>query len=105
MPHKVDPTLRPLYADIYMAIRECWLEHGYAPSSQELRDACLCSLTTVHYGIIELVRRGYVTKQKFVARNVRPVDFDLTISVREKDPWDALSETKFFHPPDWSKSP
>jgi len=94
--HLVDPTLRPFHADVYAAIREAWLEHGFAPSQHELALACMCSSTTVINAIRELRKRGYIHAPKFAMRTVKPTDMERTISVEPLDPWGALVPKKYF---------
>ena len=96
MVHVVDPTLRPLHADIYAAIREAWVDYGRAPSQMEIRDATLCSITTVVQGIKELKRRGYITAPKHMVRSMKPTDLDRTISCEPLPPWAELEPPRKF---------
>lgn len=103
MPHVVDPTLKSFDAPIYMAIREHHLYHGGSPSQIELRDACLCSITTVIKALRTLEEKGYITRDFNGPRSIMPTDFDLTLSKEPLDAWAELFERRFFKPREWHK--
>ena len=98
MTHVVDPELRPIWVQVYAALREFWLLNGQGPSKDELMRACKCSMTSVIQAVNELRRKGYVTAPKFSVRSVKPTDLDRTISREAPDPWAELEEpaTKFW---------
>ena len=96
MPHIVDPKLRPLHADVYMALREYWLMTGHGPSKQELSLACCCSNATIVEATRELLKRGWIVNPKFVVRSMKPTDFDLTVARNAPGPWDDLAEERRF---------
>jgi len=92
MPHVIDPTLRPLHAKIYEAIREHWLTSGQGPSKLELMRACGVSMTTVIQATNELRRRGFVLAPKFSVRGIKPTDMERTVSTKPLDPWAELDD-------------
>ncbi len=96
MTHVVDPELRPFYIAVYGAILEAWLDHGIAPSQQELCRACQCSGATVINALKELKRKGYIVWPKHQVRSVKPTDLERTISREPPDPWAELVPKKFF---------
>lgn len=96
MPHVVDPEVRPLHAEIYMALREYWLLTGQGPSKDELMRACLCSMPSIYLAEKSLVKKGYIVNPKFAVRAMKPVDFEVTLSHAPLDPWDTLVETKYW---------
>ena len=97
MTHVVDPELRPLHIEIYNAILEAWLDYGRAPSKMEIRDATLCSITTVTQGVNLLKRKGYVTAPKHQVRAIKPTDLDRTLSREPLAPWaDLVPVRKYF---------
>lgn len=96
MAHVVDPELRPLQVDVYMAIREAWLDYGMGPTQRELSLAVGCSDTSVVYALRALRRKGYITAPRFQVRASKPTDLERTLAWKD-DPWDDLAPVeKFF---------
>lgn len=91
MAHEIDPTLRPLHAEVYEAIREAWYWFGEAPSQAELQRACQCSSTSIQNAFRELRKRGLIVAPKFGSRVAKPTDIDRTVSVAPLDPWAELA--------------
>lgn len=96
--HTTDPTLRPPHVKIYAAIAEYWREYGRSPSQMELRDATLYSITTVVAVLKDLKRKGFITNTKFGTRSIQLTDWERTLGSKEMDPWESLSQVKFFKP-------
>lgn len=95
MPHVIDPELRPLHVDVYMALRESWRDYGFGASQAEISKACRCSATSVNNALRVLRKKGYITGDRFRARSIRPTDLERTIA-RERDPWGGLADRKYF---------
>ncbi len=86
----VDETLSPLHTLIYRALRQAWAIHGTGPSQTELAVAAgRCSLQSIRNATRELRKRGYVIKEKYGVRNLRPTDVNRIIYCRQPDPWVA----------------
>lgn len=99
MTHHIDPTLKSTHVKVYAALREAWVDYGWAPSQIEIRDACLLSVDTVRQALKELKRRGYITMPKHQVRSARPTDLERTIGNAPPDPWAELEPPKkFFRP-------
>ena len=94
MAHVTDPTLRPLHAKIYAALKEYWELTGQGPSKDELMRAVGVSMTTVIQAVRELRSRGYVHAPRFQVRAVKPTDMDRTLSSTPPDPWQELNDDK-----------
>jgi hypothetical protein len=98
--HVVDPTLSPLHADVYEAIREAWELFDGAPSQLELQRACRCSGTSIQNAFRELRRRGWLLAPKFGYRVCKPTDMERTVSTLPPDPWEDLTTgPRFWVPP------
>ena len=96
----IDESLTPLQVKIYGAIREAWVDWGMSPSQVEIRNATLCSITTVMQALKILRAKGYISQVKFQARSLRPTDPDRVIANHPVYPWEELVPAqKFFLPP------
>lgn len=102
MAHEIHPTLRPLHAEVYEAIREAWYWFGEAPSQYELQRACKCSSTSIQNAFRELRKRGLIVAPKFGTRAVKPTDINRTVSREPPDPWAELARAD--GPTYWKKT-
>ena len=92
----VDGEITELWCEIYEAIRQAWLDYGFAPAQSEIQKACGCSAVSVVNAYKNLERKGYVTYKPYQGRSVKPTNLDRRLIRYELKPWETMDETKLW---------
>jgi len=92
MPDIVDPRMTPTWIRMYEFIRQHWIQHGYAPSQNEVMRAARCSMASIQNGFRELTKAGHVEHQKFQQRSIKPVDLERKLYREPPDPWASFAD-------------